>query len=170
VQTTTQEQWAETQYTGYQASDAGRVAKVDEDGQRRILSQHRTEKDYLRVSIKTPSGEWRTVRVHRLVAAAFYGDHPGLDVNHLNGLTDDNAAGNLTWATRRENMRHAVLLGLLSYAKLQPTDIPVIRGLKGIESAKQVAARYGVSDRAIRDVWSGRRWADIPWDSQPSLN
>jgi hypothetical protein len=25
-----------------------------------------------------------------------------------------------------------------------------------------VAARFGVKDRAIRDIWGGRRWAHVP--------
>ena len=34
-----------------------------------------------------------------------------------------------------------------------------IRLLEGIETSKQVAEKYGISDRYIRDIWNGRRRA-----------
>jgi hypothetical protein len=151
-------------------SDLGRVAKVDEEGQRWILSQSKTEKDYRRVSLRTPDSEWKCLRVHRLVAAAFYGgNHPDKDVNHLDGTPYHNDVENLAWATRSENMQHAARMGLIPNLKLNPQDVLEIRAFCGQESAKDVAARYGVGDRTVRDIWAGRRWGHVV-NAQPSAN
>ncbi|HDX8356775.1 TPA: NUMOD4 motif-containing HNH endonuclease [Aeromonas hydrophila] len=47
------------------------------------------------------------VSVHRIVAEAFCsGMAPGLVVNHINGVRDDNRAENLEWATYSWNQKH----------------------------------------------------------------
>lgn len=51
-------------------------------------------------------GKSKTMLVHRLVAAAFLGDISGVEVNHKNGITNDNNVENLEIATRSENERH----------------------------------------------------------------
>lgn len=54
------------------------------------------------------SRKFRTI--HRMVAQAFLGPAPGgaTDVNHINGDRSDNRVENLEWATRSQNMLHAV--------------------------------------------------------------
>ena len=49
--------------------------------------------------------------VHRLVAQAFLGDHPGLVVNHKDGDRYNNNLENLEWVTQRENVLHAMRAG-----------------------------------------------------------
>ena len=55
---------------------------------------------------------------HRLVADAFLPNLEGKDqVNHINGDKTDNRAENLEWATKLENMHHALANGLNRYGK-----------------------------------------------------
>lgn len=57
----------------------------------------------------------RQIRIYRALAMSF--DIPGRDenrveVNHINGLTEDNSLKNLEWVTPKENMKHVFLTGL----------------------------------------------------------
>ena len=57
--------------------------------------------------------------VHVLVAEAFIGPKPaGLDVNHQDGDRHNNAVANLEYLTRKENIHHAMRLGLMRSRKV----------------------------------------------------
>jgi len=72
---------------------------------------------YLSVSLRK-DGENKMFMVHRLVALAFVENPDGKpEVNHKDGDRKNNAAKNLEWCTRSENMKHAVRTGLLVISK-----------------------------------------------------
>lgn len=79
----------------------------------RVLKPWRDGNGYAVVNI-CKDGKRFAVNVHRLVAEAFHGEQPGtMDVNHKDGDKANNAAGNLEWCTRKQNMLHALRTGLL---------------------------------------------------------
>lgn len=105
------------------------------------------------------------VNVHRLVAAAFHGgERPGMDVNHKDGDKANDAASNLEWCTRSENMQHAIRVGLWNNRK------PVIGAVdvgppRWFASATHAAKALGLSGSPaiLSSMSRGHRSAGMHW-------
>jgi hypothetical protein len=90
----------------YSVSSAGRVRNDRYD---RPLIPTANGAGYMVVNLRTAGNKPRCFLVHRLVATVFCtvpaGETPGLDVDHLNRVRDDNRACNLQWMTRADHQR-----------------------------------------------------------------
>lgn len=104
---------------------------------------------------------------HRLVWQHFNGDIPtGHEVNHKNGLKDDNRPGNLTCGTAGENIEHAHGGGLADQhgqrnpaAKLSDNEVARIRlaYAQGGYTQAQLAERFGVAHQTVSKLVRGHR-------------
>jgi len=107
---------------------------------------------------------------HRAIALAFLGPPPEgkSEINHKNGVRDDNRLENLEWVSRSENQLHRYRV--LKHnrgedrplAKLREDDVRIIRasyrkGERG-HTLRALAERFGVAPSVIRQVLSGRTW------------
>ena len=145
-------------------------------GQKRIMRPAYDAKGYLRTMLKYADG-YRTVKVHRIVAQEWIDNPDRLpQVNHLNGVKDDNRADNLQWASASANMKHACAMGLVAapkfdsglpgsrngMAKLTEQQVVEIRAKfkPRIYTREMLAKEYGVSAHAIKDVIL-RSWRHI---------
>lgn len=72
------------------------------------------------------NGKFVTYKVHRLVAQMFIPNPQNKkEVNHKNGVKEDNYVENLEWVTSRENKIHAIKMGLSNpVANLRYDNIP----------------------------------------------
>lgn len=112
--------------------------------------------------------------VHRLVCEAVNGPSPstGHEAAHScgNGHLGCCNPAHLRWATQAENTNDRVIHGTSNRgersasAKLTEADVIEIRSLRGVALQRDLAARFGVSERAIGDVLSGKKWG---WLEQP---
>ena len=145
----------------YEVSNFGSVVSLKR-GNREEMAPLRQASGHLGVSL-CRSGVKVRHRIHRLVLAAFVGPCPdGMEVRHLDGDPANNYVGNLTYGTASENRADAYRhggrrVGQRSHlAKLSDAEASEIMHLRGIESSRKVAARYGVNDSYVREMWRGK--------------
>lgn len=94
------ERWADID-ARYEVSTLGRVRNKKTG---RVLKPGVCSNKYLKVTLGAGGPQ---PLIHRLVAKAFIpGDH-ALQVNHLNGVRDDNRVENLEWLSCSDNHRHS---------------------------------------------------------------
>lgn len=110
-------------------------------------------------------------RIHRLVAEAFIPNPENKEeINHIDGFKNNNFVENLEWATRLENMQHAVRTGLHTFgfgeesrrAILNNEKVAYIRknfikrhpefGLTGL------GKKFGVTATSISRVVTNKNW------------
>lgn len=108
----------------------------------------------------------RTCKIHRLVSSYFVdGYMEGLEVNHKNGLRDDNVATNLEWVTRSENIIDRYKRGYNpsgennNASKLKNEYIPIIIRLyeNGISQSK-IAIAFMVSQATISNIITAKTY------------
>jgi len=127
-----------------------------------------TSCNYLLINLHADIG--KKCLVHRLVMEAF-NPIDGMDdmqVNHIDGNKQNNKLENLEWATREQNMQHAMKSGLWvpTYAKknnpnlkLKDEDIKQIRLLldEGKHKQYEIAEMFGVRDSVISTIKHNKR-------------
>lgn len=137
-----------------------------------VLKTNYSKKGYKTTELLKHNGE-RMVRkhaqVHRLVALVFIGDPPKNknQVNHKNGIKDDNYYENLEWCNNSENQIHARQNGLrpenkkswdyehsLSVDKLDCFSGDILNTYGSFQEAQR---ETGIPHQNIRKVCKGER-------------
>jgi len=112
----------------------------------------------------------KSFMVHRLVCEAFHGvrPHPKMDVAHADGDRMNNAASNLRWASRKENMEDTRRNGRLAIgscngtAKLNEGLVATIKGrLADGVGLSHLAREMGVNYWTIRSIKRGETWTHV---------
>src|SRR3990167_8755869 len=116
-------------------------------------------------------------KVHRLVAQAYIPNPLNLpEVNHKNGIKNDNRVENLEWCSRKQNLEHGFKINPISkrkyqrgsknfWAKLTEKQVRKIKKecifFKQGKSARAFAKKYGVSSPTIQGIINGIYWKHI---------
>lgn len=176
----------------YQVSNFGRVRSLDRKVTHknnrsflikgRILSNRPNGRGYLFVDLWI-NNKAKMFQVHRLVAMHFLPapKKHQTDVNHKNSIRSDNHADNLEWATRSQNMRHAVkhgycnsdnknwnpdtnpnLLAKTNPNKAKKLNHEIVKTMRLMREQgltyKQIANTFGVSRQMASGICRGKFW------------
>ena len=96
-------------YPDYVAFDNGNIYSRTTH---KLLKVNKKHTGYCTVDLYKNSKS-KSVSVHRVIAGLFCENLNGKkEINHIDGDKTNNAASNLEWATRAENLRHAYITGL----------------------------------------------------------
>ncbi|WKV24108.1 hypothetical protein PSYJYH_000073 [Bacillus phage PSYJ-YH] len=161
------EKWGDIEgYDGfYKVSTAGRIWSAYTN--RIIKPSPHVHSGYLKVRLRHPEGHYLTPYVHRIVAQTFLENpHNKPEVNHNDGNRANCSVWNLSWMTKEENMRHAMIYGL-GNIKLKPIEVQSIYYLCWATDMTQeeIAEMYGVSRGMISSIKNRSSW-DFVTDSK----
>lgn len=90
-------------FPGYEGSSEGRIKNIRTQY---ILHPKPDHRGCLKVGLYK-RGKRHSVKVRRIMAKTFLGDHPGMDVRHKDGDQTNVAVNNLEWCSRSELIREA---------------------------------------------------------------
>lgn len=118
------------------------------------------------------NGKIRRYRIHNLVMLAFVGIPNGLEVNHINGIRNDNRLENLEYVTHRQNIIHARdIIKTLNpprgeaskSSKLTNEQVREIRKLyiPYVMGMQRLAKIYGVAPQTISSIVKYKKWKHI---------
>lgn len=147
----------------YKVSSTGRTKREDgymvrADGRVRYMKGReivgKLNKGYRIVSLQV-NNKSKGFSVHRLVALAFIDNPLNLpEVNHKNGIRNDNRVENLEWSSHKDNMNHAryVLKRKMSSGHKR---IVCLNDNREFESIGSAARFFGISKSNIANVLRG---------------
>jgi len=119
--------------TYFEVSNLGRIRKISDQ---KILKANKCSKGYYKIRLFVSKENFKSHKVHRLVMNTFSEIKNQPQVNHKNGIKDDNRFKNLEWSNNSHNIKHAWATGLFK---------PKLKS--GIECAKSkyfIHKEYGI--------------------------
>ena len=158
-------------FKNYEVSDDGRVRSIGgrygcSNCPKELKQQLRLE--YARVGVRK-DGKAHHLSVHCLVAKAFIPnpfEYP--EINHKDGIKNNNHYENLEWVTKKQNMEHAVNIlkaqfGALAEkngrTKLTREQVKQIKLAEGYQ--KDIAKRFGITQAYVGKIKNNKNWVSI---------
>lgn len=140
----------------YEVSNLGRIRNAKT---KRVLKPIEAD-GYLKFNYPTVEGKEKKKKIHILGALRFCpNDSPDTktQVNHINGIKDDNRACNLEWVTPSENVQHAADTGLTKKTKspVIQYDLETEKEIVRFESVIEASEKTGISVGQLSSACTG---------------
>ena len=152
--------------TNYEVSNLGQIRNITTNHD---LKLNFFRDGYCRITICVCCRPIDTT-IHRLVAKAFIPNPENKpDVNHINGIKTCNWVGNLEWATKKENINHAISTGLAHRVgegnpnnKYSIEDVHKACKLleQGLEPMA-ISRMLPISKNVVANIKLGQNWASV---------
>lgn len=168
--------WTEAAgFPKYEVSNDGLMRNKSPRSDRPAILKGTPDKDgYIKHQLRAAGRSYNRT-VHRIMWESFCAAIPeGMQINHKNGVKNDNRLVNLEVCTPSENTAHGFrVLGRKPVlnpqigskngrAKLNEADIPDIREmLRAGQSEKHIALLYKVSPASIYFIRTGQTWKNV---------
>lgn len=166
-------------YSLYKISNYGDIKTYNwkNKGKEKIMKPALDQGGYYRTMLKRDcDGKIHTVKLHRLVAITFIANPENKpQVNHINGIRNDNRACNLEWCTAKENIKHSFKIGLSSNkgeknpcASLTDEQVKEIlsnyqfgKKSKSGMTKKELAEKYNTTFHVIKRLVQKKTWKHL---------
>jgi len=139
------------------ATSSGVIFRWVPRGSKNFLEYVATRGGKMQIGYRRIIHNKKQLLVHRLVCEMFHGvpTKSKMQVNHLNGVKDDNRPSNLEWVTHRENGLHSI--NVLGNSPRKVKDEDAIALLDSGLSLKDTARMLGVSKSLVHLIRKGRK-------------
>lgn len=149
-------------FPSYNGSSEGRIMNVRTQ---RILTQTVTEHGYAIVGLRKNNKRY-TVRVHRVIAETFLGEHPDMDVRHLDEDQLNNRIDNLIWVTRSDTIKRSYSHG--NKKPWRQIPVRVVETGKVYNNMKDCALDVGCDPADVRKCVIGERISAKGYHFEPA--
>jgi len=147
----------------YRASPCGNIISLRST---KALIGSKSGFGYLHITLCRHKNDQKQFQVHRLICQAFHGEAPSNlhQVNHKNGIKNDNRPDNLEWVTVSENRLHAYQFGLNvsgeahHWSALTKNQVEEIRKIGRSIPQQKIANTFGVSQTCISKILNNKHW------------
>jgi hypothetical protein len=164
--------WLETHISdSYLVSNLGRVKSLPKRTRKgsRILKNQIFKCGYSYVDLVI-NAKIKKFTIHRLMAMAFIPNPKNKpQVNHKDGIKNNNMLSNIEWSTRSENQKHSITTGLrtakgVKNSQCKLTENIVISIYNDTRNFKQISESNNISLSTIYDIKNGRSWLHVTKD------
>lgn len=135
------------------------------------LKPDKPKNGYLRITV-ADGPRTKVMKLHRLVAVTYGLVKPGQQINHINGIKDDNRVENLEGCDQAHNNAHAYEMGLRKplagekcpASKLTKDQaIDIIKSHAAGELTTTIAKRHKVARTVVSAVAHGKTWKELDY-------